>query len=86
MSWYFHKLHEPFGGDISVKLDLSNYVTEADLKWATWVDTSNLAAKSNLARLKAEVDKIDIYKLKNIPLDLSKPSNAVNNDVFKKTV
>ena len=47
---------------------------------------SNLAAKSNLARLKAEVDKIDIYKLKNIPLDLSKPSNAVNNDVFKKTV
>ena len=32
MSWYFHKLHEPFGGDISVKLDLSNYATEADLK------------------------------------------------------
>ena len=35
------------------------------LKKATGVDTSNLAAKSDLGSLKAEVDKIDIDKLKN---------------------
>ena len=32
MSEYFSKPHEPFGGDISVKLDLPNYATKADLK------------------------------------------------------
>ena len=26
MSQYFPKPHEPFGGDINVKVDLSNYV------------------------------------------------------------
>ena len=29
MSQYFPKLYEPFGGDINVKVDLSNYATKA---------------------------------------------------------
>ena len=49
-------------------------MTKADLKGATDVDTSNLAAKSDLASLKADVDKIDIDKLKNVLIDLSKLS------------
>ena len=57
---------------------------QADLKGAAGVDTSNLAAKSDLARLKAEVDKIDIEKLKTAHADLSKLSNVVNNDVVIK--
>ena len=57
---------------------------QADLKGAAGVDTSNLAAKSDLARLKAEVDKIDIGKLKTAHADLSKLSNVVNNDVVIK--
>ena len=32
MSQYFPKLYEPVGGDINVKVDLSNYVTKADIK------------------------------------------------------
>ena len=32
MTQYFPKPYEPFGGDISVKIDLSNYGTEADFK------------------------------------------------------
>ena len=32
MSQYFPKPCEPFGGDINVKVDLSNYATKADLK------------------------------------------------------
>ena len=47
---------------------------------------SKLAAKSDLANLKSEIDKIDVDKLKTVPVDLSKLSNAVNNDVVKKTV
>ena len=70
---------------MKVELDLSNYVTKADLKRVTGVDTSNLAAKSDLASLKVEIDEIDIRKLKNVPADLSKLSNVVNNDVVKKT-
>ena len=56
------------------------------MKKATGVDTSNLAAKSDLVSLKAEVDKIDIDKLKTVPFDLFKLSNIVDNSVVKKTV
>ena len=42
--------------------------------------------KSNLAKLKAEIDKIDVGKVKTVPVDLSNLSNVVNNDVVKKTV
>ena len=57
------------------------------MKNATGVDTSKLAAKSDVACLKAKVDKIDLYKLRTVPVDLSNLSNVVkNNDVAKKTV
>ena len=32
MSQYFPKSHESFGGDINVKVDLSNYAKKSDLK------------------------------------------------------
>ena len=32
MSQYLPKAYRTFGGDINVKLDLSNYVTKTDLK------------------------------------------------------
>ena len=63
MSQYFRKPYEPFGGDINVKVDLSNYATKTDLKNVSHVDVSSFARKSNLASLKAEVDKLDIDKL-----------------------
>ena len=86
MSQYISKTYERFGGDINVNVDLSNYTTEADLKNATGIDTSNLALKSNLAKLKAEIYKIDVDKLKPVPADLSKLSNVFTNDIVKKTV
>ena len=84
MSQYFPKTYEPFGGDINVKVDLSNYVTKADLKHATGIESSNIAPKSNLASLKTEVDKLDIDKLVPVPVNLSKLSDVVKNDVAKK--
>ena len=85
MSQYFPKPYEPFGGDINVKVDLSNYATKADVKNITHIDTSNFVLKTNLANLKSEVDELDIDKLVPVPADLSKLSNVVNNDVVKKT-
>ena len=84
MSQYFPKPYEPFGGDINVKVDLSNYATKADIKNISHVDTWSFALKTNLARLKTEVDKLDIDKLIHIPVDLSKLSDLVKNDVVKK--
>ena len=84
MSQYFPKPHESFGGDINVKVDLSNYATKADIKNISHVDTSSFALKTNLANLKTEVDKLDIDKLVPVPVDLSKLSDVVKNDVVKK--
>ena len=81
MSQYFPKRYEPFGGDINVKVDLSNYATKTDIKNISHVDTSSFALKSNLASLKTEVDKLDINKLVPVPVDLSKLSDVVKNDV-----
>ena len=86
LSQYFPKPINRFGGNVKIDLDLSNYATETDWKEATGVVTSNLAAKSDLASLKTEVNKIDADKLKTAPVDLSKLSNVVKNEVVKKTV
>ena len=74
------------GGNINVKVDLSNYATKADIKNISHVDTSSFALKTNLAGLKTEVDKLDIDKLVPVPADLNKLSNVVKNDVVQKTV
>ena len=41
---------------------------------------------SGLDSLKIKVDKLDVNKLKRLPLDLKKLSDAVDNNVVKKTV
>ena len=47
MSQYFPKPSEPFGGDINVKVNLSNYATKADIKNIPHVNTSSFALKTN---------------------------------------
>ena len=84
MIQHFPKLFRSFGGDINVKVDLSNYATKADIKYISHVDTSSFALKLNLASLKTEVNKLDIDKLVN--LVVSKFRNVVKNEVVKKTV
>ena len=86
MSQCFPKPHKQFGKIINVKVDLSNYATKADIKNISHVDTSSFALKTNLANLKAEVDKLDIDKLVPVPVDLSKLSDVVKNNVFIKDV
>ena len=77
----------PYGStnNIKVELDLANYATKDDVKNIAHVDVSSYATKTNLAALKSEVDKIDVDKLKTVPVDLAKLRNLVKNDVVKKT-
>ena len=76
MSQYFPKPFRSFGGNINVKLELSNYTTKTDLKNIAYVDTSSFTLKTNLANIKTEVDKLDIGKLVPVPV----------NEIVKKAV
>ena len=60
----------------TLKSNLSSLKTEVD-------KLKNLP--NNLSNLKTKVDKLDIDKLAPVPVDLSKLSDAVKNEVVKKT-
>ena len=84
MSYY--PPYKSSSNNMKVELDLTNYATKTDLSNITHVDTSTFASKTNLVAIKTEVDKIDVDKLKTAPTDLAKLTNAVENDLVKKTV
>ena len=81
----FYPPYKSSSNNVKVELDLTNYTTKTDLENITHVDVSSFASKTNLAALKTEVDKIDTDKLKTAPADLAKLTNAIENDVVKKT-
>ena len=74
------------GYDNSFNSWIDKISTKADIKNISHVDTSSFALKTNSASLKTEVDKLDIDKLVSFPVDLSKLSDVIENDVVKKTV
>ena len=84
MSTYYPPYNSS-SSNIKVELDLTYYATKTDLKNITRVEVSSFASKTNLAALETEVDKIDVDKLKTGPVDLAQLTNAVENDLVKKT-
>ena len=58
---------------------MSNYATKKESEHATGVDTSDLAAKKYFIALKAEVDKLDINKLVNVPTSLNNLETKVDD-------
>ena len=76
MIQYFPKPLRRFWGNINVKVDLSNYAT----------NTSRFALKINSDSLKTEVDTLEFDKLTPVPVNLSKLSDVVKNDVAKKAM
>ena len=85
MSQYFPKLFRRFGGNVNVKVDLSNYATKTNLKNVTYVDTSSFALKTNLASLKRS-QKYFVLKTKyqTEKAELEKEIPAVTNLVKKQ--
>ena len=81
----YHPPYKRSSNNVKLELDLTNYATKTDLKNITHVDESSFVSKTNLAALKTEVDKIDTDKLKTASADLAKLTNAIENDVVKKT-
>ena len=64
MSKYFPE-SKSLGERVKVELDLSNYATKADLKNGTGIYMSKFTKNFvDLARLKSNVDKLDIDNLK----------------------
>ena len=76
MSEHFLKPRS-LGANVKVELDLSKYATKF-LKNAAVVDTSDFAKKTDLADLKSDVDKLDIDKLKIVPINLSNLKSKVD--------
>ena len=60
MSQYFPKPFRSFGSNINVKVDLSNYATNTDLKDVRQIDNPSFVLKANLASLKT--DKTELEK------------------------
>ena len=67
---------------------MSNYATKKELDHATGVDTSDLSAKKDFIVLKAEVGKLGINKLVNVPNSWNNLKTKVDDlDIAKsKTV
>ena len=76
-------MSQNFGRNINVKVNLSNYATKTGLNNVTYIDTSVFALKTNLVSLKTEVEKLDIDKLAPVPVDFSRLSDVVKNDLTK---
>ena len=49
--------------NVSVTLNLSNYVTQKEFKNVTKVDTSDFALKTNVAEIENKVDDINVDKI-----------------------
>ena len=83
---YFLESYSHNKSKIRVELDLSSYATKSDLQKVTSINTSKFTKKVDLGNLKSDVNDLVIDNLKNVPVDLSKLSNLVKNDVFKRTL
>ena len=71
-----------------VVLNVTNYATEKELEHASGVETSDLTVKKDFVALKAEVDKLYINKLLDVPTSLTNLKTKVDDvDVVElKTV
>ena len=70
-------------------VDTSKFAKKVDLaKLKFNVDKSDIDKPknvlTNLRNLKSKVDKLDVNKLAPVPVDLSKISDVVKNDIVKK--
>ena len=76
---YYRESYSIIKDKVKVVLDLSNYATKKQSEYATDINTSDLSAKKDFIALKAEVDKLDIKKLTNVPTSLNSLRTKVDH-------
>ena len=54
-----YHISEPYIYRKKIEFDLKNYTSKFDLKNKTYVNTSQIAKKTDLANLKPDIDKLD---------------------------
>ena len=69
-----------------VEVDLSNDAPKSNVTKSTGANALEFSINVDLSSLKSEEDKLDIDKLKTVPIDLIKLSYVVDNDTVKKTI
>ena len=57
----------------------SNYATKKELHHSAGVGISDLAAKKDFIALKAEIDKLDINKMNDVPTNLNNLKTKVDD-------
>ena len=87
----YYNLHKIKDG--AYVINLSDYksigthwvtIFKSDLEGTIGIDTSNFDKEAALASLKSVVNRLDIDELGTTPVDLSKLSDVVKNEVVKK--
>ena len=76
---YYPETDSHIRNKVKVVLDLANYATTKELEHATGIDKSDLAAKKDFIALEAEVDKLEINKLTNVPTSLNNSKAKVDD-------
>lgn len=62
----FPEPYESFDESLKVELDLSNNGTSTNMKGATFINTSMLTSRTDLADLKTEADDLGVDKLQTV--------------------
>ena len=62
-----------------IKLDWTNYANKEKLDYATGVGTSDVTGEGDFIPVKAEVDKLDINKLNNVPTCFNNLKTKLDN-------
>ena len=65
MSQYFPKSCRRFGGNINVKIDLSNHATKTELKNEAGIDTSNFSLEPTLIKFESSSRSNRCRQIKN---------------------
>ena len=81
---YFPEPYTRSKNKIKVEIDLFNYAVKSDSKNVAGVNSSKFAKKVDLVSLKLDAKRLDIGKLKSVPVELSKFSNVVKNMLLKR--
>ena len=76
---YYSEPDSHIRSKVEAVLGLSSYATKKELEHTAGIDTSDLAGKKDFIPLKAEVDKLDIKTMTNVPTSLNNLKTKIDD-------